>query len=221
MPTNNTSVNGQSVVHKDSGGVVVSSPDVCLTPVGNGVVPVPYVNVAKSADICNGSKTVTVNGNPIMLKDSRFSTSSGNEPGTAGGISSGVTKGEAKFVNYSCDVFVEGRPVCRRLDPMVSNLSGSGNTPPAPLMQPNVVTEVKSAEGHMLALTLQFEHPSTIDGRVKQIMPQAGYAISGPETVKNEKGENDGGLLHKVGAAGSYSINFAFDRKKRRLEPER
>jgi hypothetical protein len=142
-------------------------------------------------------------------------------PDTAGGISSGVTKGEAKFVNYSCDVFVEGRPVCRRLDPMVSNVGGSGNTPPVPLIQPNVGAEEKSAEGHILALTLQFEHPGTIDGRVKQIIPQAGYSIRGPETFESERGENDGGLLHNVDAAGSYSIEFAFDRKKRRLEPER
>jgi uncharacterized Zn-binding protein involved in type VI secretion len=219
MP-NDTSVNGQTVIHKDSGGVVVTSPDVCLTPVGNGVVPIPYVNVARSIHISNGSKTVTVNGNPVMLKDSRFSESSGNEPGTAGGISSGVSKGGAKFINYSCDVFFEGKPVCRRLDPMVSNLSGSGNTPPAPLMQPNVETEDKLAGRHILTMTLEFEHPSTIDGRVRQIVPQAGYTISGPETYESEKGEKPG-VLQEVGTAGSYSITFAFDRSKKRLEAEK
>lgn len=217
-----TSANGQTVVHKDSGGVVVTSPDVCLTPAGSGVVAIPYVNVATSIDTSNGSKTVTVNGNPIMLKGSRFSVSSGDEPGTAGGISSGGTKGEAKFVNYSSDVWVEGKPVCRRLDPMVSNLlGGSGNTPPAPLMQTNVASGEKSAEGHTLSLALQVEHPSTIDGRVRQLVPQAEYTLSGPETHKSEKGENRGGFLHVVGTAGTYSIKFDFDRKKKRLEPER
>ena len=43
-------VNNQTVVHKDSDGTVVTSPDICITPVGNAVLPIPYVNVAKSAD---------------------------------------------------------------------------------------------------------------------------------------------------------------------------
>lgn len=214
-----TIVNGQTVVHKDSGGVV-TSPDVCLTPIGNSVVPVPYVNVARSVHTSNGSKTVTVNGNPIMLKDSCFSESSGDEPGTAGGISSGVTKGKAKFVNYSFDVFIEGRPVCRRLDPMVSNLSGSGNTPPAPLMQPNLATEETEAEGHVLALALQPKHPDTISGQVRQPMLDAEYTISGPETHQSQKGGDCGGLVRKVGAAGTYSIKFDFDRRKKLLGPE-
>ena len=219
-----TTVNGQTVVHKDSGGVVITSPDVCMTPIGNSIVPIPYVNVAKSADTSNGSKTVTVDGNPIMLKDSFFSVSSGDEPGTAGGVSSGVTKGKAEFINYSFDVLVEGRPVCRRLDPMVSNMSSSGNTPPAPLMQPNLTTEGEGehAEGHMLAVALQLEHPNTISGRVRQPELNAGYTICGPETHKSEKGENYVGLRQVVETAGSYSLTFTgLDRKKKPLEMDK
>jgi hypothetical protein len=217
----NTTVNGQTVVHKDSGGVVNTSPDVCVTPIGNSIVPIPYVNVAKSADTCNGSKTVTVDGNPIMLAGSCFSVSSGNEPGTAGGISSGVTKGKAQFINYSFDVLVEGKPVCRRLDPMVSNISGSGNTPPAPLMQPNVTSEEQYAGGHMLSFALQLEHPNTVSGRVRQPTINAGYFIRGPETHKKEKKEDYVGLQQLVGAAGPYSIQFSFDRKRKRLESDK
>lgn len=44
-----TSVNGQTVVHKDSGGVVVTT-DICKTPVGSTVIPIPYTNVARSED---------------------------------------------------------------------------------------------------------------------------------------------------------------------------
>ena len=221
MP-NNTIANGQTVVHRDSGGVVTTTPDVCLTPVGNATVPVPYVNVANSADTSNGSKTVTVDGNPIMLKGSFFSTSSGDEPGNAGGLSSGVTKGKAKFVNYSFDVFVEGKPVCRRLDPMVSNLGSSGNTPPAALMQPNAAAEGKNAEGYILALALQMEHPDTISRHVSQPLLNAGYNIYGPETFRVEKGEIYQGLQHMVGKDGTYSLKFTdFDRKQKTLEPDR
>lgn len=221
MPTNNC-VNGQTVVHKESGGVVTTAPDVCLTPVGNGVVPIPYVNVAFSADTENGSKTVTVDGNPIMLKDSYFSVSSGNEAGSAGGVSSGVTKGKAKFVNYSFDVLVEGRPVCRRLDPMVSNLSGSGNTPPAPLIQPNAAGEEVEAQGHVLSVALVFEHADTITGRVSQPLLAGGYTISGPETHEKEKDGSYAGLLHIVETSGTYCLEFTgLDRKKKPLDREK
>jgi hypothetical protein len=90
--------NNQTVVHKDSGGTVITSPDVCNTQVGSAVVPIPYVNVAKSADTAQGSSTVTMDGNPVMIKNSVFSTSSGDEAGKVGGVASGVTQGRAKFV---------------------------------------------------------------------------------------------------------------------------
>ncbi len=32
--------NGQTVVHETSDGILNTSPDVCLTPVGNSVVPI-------------------------------------------------------------------------------------------------------------------------------------------------------------------------------------
>lgn len=67
-----TCVNGQTVVHKTSDGKLTTAPDVCLTPVGNLVVPIPYTNVAVSMDTSNGSKSVFVDGNPVMLKDSVF-----------------------------------------------------------------------------------------------------------------------------------------------------
>ena len=135
-------VNGQTVVHKASGGQVVTT-DVCLTPRGSSMVPVPYNNIEKSADITNGSKLLDVDGNPIMHKDSKFSLSSGDNPGKSG-VASGTVKGWAKFINYSNDTFVEGNPVCRRMDPMISN---NGNTPPAPLTQPNNSAETETMEG--------------------------------------------------------------------------
>lgn len=218
----NSAVNGQTVVHKDSDGIVTTSPDVCMTPVGTSVVPIPYTNVAKSVDTDNGSKTVTVDGNPVMLKGSFFSVSSGDEPGTAGGISSGITKGKAKFVNYSFDVFVEGKPVCRRLDPMVSNLNGAGNTPPAPLIQPNVQAEGKEADGHLLSIALVFEHPDVITRHVTQPLLNGSYTLCGPETYEGQRDESFVGFQHCVATAGVYSLEFpALDRQQKPLVQEK
>ncbi|WP_163997742.1 DUF4150 domain-containing protein [Pyxidicoccus caerfyrddinensis] len=138
MP-NNVNVNGRTVVHKSSNGVATAFPDVCKTPTPAGPVPIPYPNVAQSTDTAQGSKTVTVDGNPVMLKGSSFSTSTGDEAGSAGGVVSGGTKGKAEFVNYSFDVKMDGENVCRLGDMMVQNKGSSPNTPPFPEVQPPLV----------------------------------------------------------------------------------
>jgi uncharacterized protein DUF4150 len=116
-------VNERTVVHPDSGGMAIAGPpDVCKTPTPGGPVPIPYPNVALSIDTAEGSKTVTCDGNSIMLKGSVFSKSTGDEAGTAGGgVVSGVIKGKATFSNYSFDVKFEGRNVPRLADPMLNN----------------------------------------------------------------------------------------------------
>ncbi|AKQ69076.1 hypothetical protein A176_005988 [Myxococcus hansupus] len=136
MGKNFVGVNKLSIVNADSGGVTVAFPDVCKTPSPAGPVPIPYPNIARSADTAKGSKQVSVEGKPLCLKDSNFSTSTGDEAGTAGGVASGKTKGQAEFVNYSFDVCIEGKNVPRAFDLMLHN---DKNTPPFPLMQPPVV----------------------------------------------------------------------------------
>ena len=111
----------ETVVHKGSMGMAKTELDVCKTPTPGGPVPTPYPNIAMSAQTADGSTSVTCDGNPIMLKDSVFSMSSGDEPGSIGGVKSNVIKGEAKPILYSFDVKVEGRNVFRRHDPMTQN----------------------------------------------------------------------------------------------------
>lgn len=140
-------VNTRTVVHKSSNGVATAFPDVCKTPSPGGPVPIPYPNVAMSKDTADGSKSVSMDGNPIMLKGSNFSTSTGDEAGTAGGgVASNTTKGKAEFVNYSFDVKVEGKNVPRLGDMMVQNKMSSPNTPPMPEVQPPIVVPPKSPE---------------------------------------------------------------------------
>jgi hypothetical protein len=126
-------VNNMSVVHKDSSGITTAFPDVCLTPSPAGPVPVPYPNIAQSSDTADGSSTVKCDGNPTCVQDSNFSTSTGDEAGSAGGgVASGTTKGKAEFVNYSFDTTFEGKNVARAMDLMLHN---NKNTPPFPVIQ--------------------------------------------------------------------------------------
>jgi len=132
MPKNDTTVNGRSPVTKVSDGTVAAFPDVCKTPVGSAIVPIPYPNISKSGDLAKGSKTVKINGAPVYLSDSEFSTSTGDEVGSAKGIGSGTTKGKAFPMNYSFDVKIEGKSVVRNMDLFIGN---NRNTPPVPIMQ--------------------------------------------------------------------------------------
>lgn len=130
-------VNFRTVVHAGSSGMVMGFPDVCKTPAPPaGPIPIPYPNIAQSTDTTKGSKKVKMDKKPIMLKDSNFKMSTGDEAGSVGGVASGVIKNKAEFVMYSFDVKVEGKNVPRLADIMLLNKK---NTPPFPEIQPPVV----------------------------------------------------------------------------------
>ena len=99
-----TNVNMRTVVHASSSGIATAFPDVCLTPSPAGPIPIPYPNIAQSSDTAQGSQTVTIDGNPVMIQGLNFSTSTGDEAGSAGGVVSALTKGKAEFILYSFDV---------------------------------------------------------------------------------------------------------------------
>ena len=128
--------NGRSIVHAGDGQTNVSGPpDVCKTPSPGGPVPVPYVNVAKTSDLAKGSKSVKIEGHSIALEHSYLSTSTGDEPGTAGGgLISGKTKGKLTWGSSSPDVKIEGKGVVRFGDVTQHN----GNTFNTALVQAGV-----------------------------------------------------------------------------------
>lgn len=151
-------VNMRSVVHKSSSGIASAFPDVCKTPAPPApFVPIPYPNISKSSDTSKGSKKVKMDGNPIMLKDSEFSMSTGDEAGSAGGnMVTNKTKGPSAFMMYSFDVKVEGKNVPRQLDIMMHNKSAISGTPPFPCMQPGgmgpLITKDKEKKGSIISI---------------------------------------------------------------------
>ena len=114
-------VNNRSVVHTGSGGMSPIFPDVCKTPSPGGPIPIPYPNIGKAADTSSGPSSVKTDGNMPMVKGAKYAMTSGDEAGSAGGVVSGVIKGEAEFTMYSFDVQFEGKNVCRLGDPMLQN----------------------------------------------------------------------------------------------------
>jgi hypothetical protein len=119
-------VNKLTLCHKGDGmGTVTATvPDVCKTP--PSAAPVPYPNIAFATDLAGGTTTVFVDGgNMAAHSASVFSKSIGDEPGTLGGVKSGVNKAEASWISYSMDVFLEGLNASRLTDKMLLN---HGNT---------------------------------------------------------------------------------------------
>jgi hypothetical protein len=118
-------VNMMSVVHAKSSGITIAFPDVCKTPAPPAPpLPIPYPNIAKSGDTAKGTKKVKCDGESVCVKDSNFSTSTGDEAGSLGGIVSSKTKGKAEFVNFSFDVKFEGKNVARAFDLMAGAEAG-------------------------------------------------------------------------------------------------
>jgi uncharacterized Zn-binding protein involved in type VI secretion len=110
--------NSRTITHQGDGLTQVAAPpDVCNTPSPGGpLIPVPYVNSAQDAQLVNGSKRTTIGGHPIALESSSIAISSGDEPGTAGGIISAKFKGKLTWATSSPNVRIEGKGVVRFMD---------------------------------------------------------------------------------------------------------
>ena len=132
-------VDSVSAKYEDENGKTVSPIDVCKTPSPAGPIPIPFPVVATSQDK-TASKT-KVDGKQTGSKSSDFKTSTGDEPGTAGGVISSKNMGKAEYVAYSFDVKFEGKGVIRQFDSMLDNQK---NTPPSPVLQGPVVTMPRS-----------------------------------------------------------------------------
>jgi uncharacterized Zn-binding protein involved in type VI secretion len=113
--------NIRGFAHKGSSGMSMVFPDVCKTPTPAGPVPIPYPNIGKSSDTSQGTSTVEADGNMIMNKGAKYMMSSGDEPGSAGGVMSSVFKQECEYLLYSFDVMVDGKNVCRMGDMLWHN----------------------------------------------------------------------------------------------------
>lgn len=109
--------NGLSIVHQGDGKThTCPIPDVCKTPSPAGPVPIPYVNVAMSINLADGTTTVKAMGFPVAIESSNISLSSGDEAGTAGGVISSKNMGKLSWSTASPNVKFEGKGVIRFTD---------------------------------------------------------------------------------------------------------
>jgi hypothetical protein len=121
-----------------SGKSICAFPDVCFTPPQTPAtppgVPIPYPNTGMASDTSDGSTTVKISGQEVMLKNkSYFKKSMGDEAGCAPkkNVITSKNMGKVYFTMWSMDVKVEGENVVRHLDLTTHNhASGPPGTPP-------------------------------------------------------------------------------------------
>ena len=141
--SNQVYANNMEVSCKQAAGKSICAfPDVCMTPPMTPAtppgVPIPYPNTGMASDCTDGSSSVKISGDEILLKNkSYFKKSMGDEAGAAPmkGVVTHKNTGKVYFNAWSMDVKVEGENVVRSLDITTHNHgSVPGNSPTWPYL---------------------------------------------------------------------------------------
>lgn len=97
-------------------GICFAFPDILKTQVGPAVVPMPYPNIAQLSAATGTATNVNAGGNPVILKTSKISNSSGGEPGALKGVTKPFHLGECTFTKSSETVKANGKGIVRQFD---------------------------------------------------------------------------------------------------------
>lgn len=103
---------------KQGGWTIYSlAPDVCKTPMGSAMVPVPYPITSQLSAAVSTAKSVRLNGHPAVVFDmSQTPSSQGDAPGSGTGIKSGTVGSACWPLDKSGSVRAEKKWVVRHLD---------------------------------------------------------------------------------------------------------
>jgi hypothetical protein len=103
---------------KQGGWTVYSlAPDVCKTPMGSAMVPVPYPISSGLSAAFGTADSVRLNGHAaVVFKRSRTPSSKGDAPGSGTGVKSGTVGKQCEPLDKSSSVRAEGCWVVRHGD---------------------------------------------------------------------------------------------------------
>jgi len=118
--------------HARKGNAIVClSPDVCQTPRGGKMVPVPYMIVSQLGWSERTVSNVEFGGEAAFTMNSRTAMVTGNEGGTGGGIGSSVNVGWCRPQSNKSSFFVSGHQVIQ--DDCLFEMNCDGPTAPRTL----------------------------------------------------------------------------------------
>jgi hypothetical protein len=118
------------------GGQDIGVPDVCLTPAGPALVPVPYPNVAMGLMGVPAAYNVLFGGAPAHNLGTTVVMTNGDNAGVATGVASGTVMGPSRHLTGAFSVLVGGMPATRLTS---MSLQNSTNCPGARLVPSQVV----------------------------------------------------------------------------------
>ena len=215
--SNEVYANNMEVSCKQAAGKSICAfPDVCmtppLTPATPPGVPIPYPNTGMASDTSDGSTSVKISGQEVMLKNkSCFKRSTGDEAGAAPmkGVVTHKNMGKVYFTAWSMDVKIEGENVVRMLD-MTTHNHGSvpGNSPPWPY-----VDEV-AAPGITEACKNDMEHEKKVCEGVKD--PCKGIEKKPPSGEGSTRGISK---VHADRLADLVTCNDCLNARRCKLSP--
>jgi hypothetical protein len=94
-------------------GMDMGFPDVCLTPVGPSVVPIPYPNTAASPMGVPAAYNVLFMAAPAHNLSTVIPLTNGDNAGVATGVASGTVMGPSRHLTGAFSVLVGGMPATR------------------------------------------------------------------------------------------------------------
>jgi hypothetical protein len=119
-------------------GMDMAFPDVCLTPAGPAMVPIPYPNIAMSPTAIPSQMIVMIMAMPAHNLATVTPLTNGDNAGVGMGVASGLVMGPSRHLTGSFTVLFGGVPATRLTS---MSLQNSTNAPGARLVpsQPTVL----------------------------------------------------------------------------------
>lgn len=103
-------------------GMGIAFPDVCNTPVGPAVVPIPYPNIVGHATAIPDQFNFMIMGFPVHNMAAMFPMSQGDEIAVLGGEMSGTVMGPGSYIGTIADqLLVGGMPAVTVACPIMGN----------------------------------------------------------------------------------------------------
>jgi hypothetical protein len=112
-------------------GMDMAFPDVCLTPAGPVVVPVPYPNIAMGPTAIPNQLAVMIMAMPAHNLGTIIPMTNGDNAGVSLGVASGTVMGPSRHLTGSFTVLWSGMPATRLTS---MSLQNSTNAPGARLV---------------------------------------------------------------------------------------
>lgn len=88
-------------------------PDVCITPLGPVVAPVPYPNISTTDMALPTVDFILIGGTPAQNMLSKVEFSQGDDTGVLGGVACGLEMGPTRPIDGAFTVLFAGMPATR------------------------------------------------------------------------------------------------------------